>query len=698
MSQKRLIEYSLPDGYEPEKAQIKTPPEFLHMIEDLRTLKADGDNPNKLNKRKQKATWRSLSKYGWAKPIVTDLEGLFSDGEHRVRICIEKGEFYGPVLRLPVNDIDRRLLRQILNKLHGEHIKELDAQEFKKIIGGGYENQLLELIDITEDKVKKTLKLIDTSHIDKEDKDTEQPQKTVKCPACGWEFNPDIHTLQLKLEIPDDKTIFESTIKLPHKDQAVTLNLDLQTTPPIITDNTLAVSEAFGIGLDETIKFSLFKKLEISYSDGDLIYVTGDSGGGKTTLLRLFGEYETLRGKTVINFNDVEPSSDETIIDGLGLDTKDNMQILNIAGLGEAFLMIRKYSELSDGQRYRYRLAKMMSKKAEIYLIDEFCATLDRVQAKILSYSIQKWARLQGCMILFATCHHDLIEDLNPDLIIYKGFGDDVNLVYRDPTPHKMSLERFMKIEKATHEEYMTLDRYHYIPGEPLIATNRFKLTYRDQIIGVIIYVSTFMQLALRNKVFPEYKGNLSQKEELSMTVNRDIVRLSRIIIHPKFRGVGLAQKLVRETLPLTGKRIVETVAAMPKYNPFFEKAGMIKVGVMPIKQTQKNIVKTIEALGAYPALMHSPSYRIEFVKKLTNGEANQLKSVLNKELNHVGGIGRRGLSQARHYRREFRETGLESMIKNLMPVERVYLYWLNPEMKQIEDIRANSQPSEDNR
>jgi ABC-type ATPase with predicted acetyltransferase domain len=53
------------------------------------------------------------------------------------------------------------------------------------------------------------------------------------------------------------------------------------------------------------------------------------------------------------------------------------------------------------------------------------------------------------------------------------------------------------------------------------------------------------------------------------------------VIIHPKFRGIDLAQELVKQTLPLINAKIVECVAAMAKYNPFFKKAGMTLAGKM---------------------------------------------------------------------------------------------------------------------
>lgn len=51
-------------------------------------------------------------------------------------------------------------------------------------------------------------------------------------------------------------------------------------------DRTLAVAEAFDIGVDEGREFPVFQEFEIRINPGDIVYVTGESGGGKSVLLR----------------------------------------------------------------------------------------------------------------------------------------------------------------------------------------------------------------------------------------------------------------------------------------------------------------------------------------------------------------------------------------------------------------------------
>jgi ParB-like chromosome segregation protein Spo0J len=110
-----------------KKTTLKVPDAYLPLLEDIRLLSADQQNPNRTTINQQEQVWRSLQKYGWAYPIITNKDGVYADGEQRAQICLQHGEFYAPVLRLPVSDMDRRMLRQILNKLRGKHNKELDA-------------------------------------------------------------------------------------------------------------------------------------------------------------------------------------------------------------------------------------------------------------------------------------------------------------------------------------------------------------------------------------------------------------------------------------------------------------------------------------------------------------------------------------------------------------------------------------------
>jgi hypothetical protein len=140
-----------------KKTTIKVPDPYLPLLEDLRNLQSDQANPNIMTINQQEQVWQSLQKYGWTYPIITNEDGLFVDGEQRAEVCRNHGEFWVPVLRLSVKDVDRRMLRQVLNKLRGKHQKELDAAEFMRIIEQGEEDGLKALLAAVGEKLPQEL-------------------------------------------------------------------------------------------------------------------------------------------------------------------------------------------------------------------------------------------------------------------------------------------------------------------------------------------------------------------------------------------------------------------------------------------------------------------------------------------------------------------------------------------------------------
>jgi ParB-like chromosome segregation protein Spo0J len=70
-----------------KKTTIKVPDAYLPLLEDIRLLSADLQNPNRTTIKQQEQIWRSLQKYGWAYPIITNKNGVYADGEQRAEVC-----------------------------------------------------------------------------------------------------------------------------------------------------------------------------------------------------------------------------------------------------------------------------------------------------------------------------------------------------------------------------------------------------------------------------------------------------------------------------------------------------------------------------------------------------------------------------------------------------------------------------------
>jgi len=123
----------------------------------LSELKTDGENPNKMSKEQLERLKASIKKWGFIVPIITNKDLLIADGEQRYTAAKALAMSEVSVIRLPVEDVDRRLLRQVLNKLKGKHEKDLDQLEYERIIQAGKEEDLKYYLIISDDKLKNLL-------------------------------------------------------------------------------------------------------------------------------------------------------------------------------------------------------------------------------------------------------------------------------------------------------------------------------------------------------------------------------------------------------------------------------------------------------------------------------------------------------------------------------------------------------------
>jgi hypothetical protein len=113
--------------------------------------------------------------------------------------------------------------------------------------------------------------------------------------------------------------------------------------------------------------------------------------------------------------------------------------------------------------------------------------------------------------------------------------------------------------------------------------------------------------------------------------MNKQLSIISRIVIHPKYRTIGLGAKLIRETLPLVGTPYVELIAVMAKYSPFAEKAGMRKIAEQQSGESVLDVSKVLTGLGFDLQLLGSERYVKEKLQGLSPAQMEKLKESLIK-------------------------------------------------------------------
>ncbi|MHC4996272.1 MAG: ATP-binding cassette domain-containing protein [Planctomycetota bacterium] len=207
-------------------------------------------------------------------------------------------------------------------------------------------------------------------------------------------------------------------------------------TRPRVSRRVGEVAGMFGLdpGAGQTVE--VLRPTLLRLGPGRVVFVTGASGGGKSTLLRRAGEALSGRDDVrVVDLNAVAWDQEASLIDTLGADLEEATRLLSLAGLNEASLMLRPAVELSEGQRHRYRLAKAMESAGDVgeeswtvLLADEFGSLLDRVTSKVLARNAARWARRERVCLIAATAHDDLLESMAPDTLVVTDVGGDVEV------------------------------------------------------------------------------------------------------------------------------------------------------------------------------------------------------------------------------------------------------------------------------
>ncbi len=192
------------------------------------------------------------------------------------------------------------------------------------------------------------------------------------------------------------------------------------------------------------------------------------------------------------------------------------------------------------------------------WLMDEFAATLGRDTAKIVAFNLQKLARRMGKSIIAATTHGDLLENLAPNVLVEKRFGKEIKISYFPDTQiSECSVVGEMRIETGCMEDWRSLCSFHYRGHRTSVPRKIFRLRREDELCGVIVYAYPPPACFGRRLMLPK----MSMQE-----LNSKLSTINRVVIHPKYRSIGLGAKLIRETLSLADTPYVELIAVMARW------------------------------------------------------------------------------------------------------------------------------------
>jgi GNAT superfamily N-acetyltransferase len=245
--------------------------------------------------------------------------------------------------------------------------------------------------------------------------------------------------------------------------------------------------------------FDLVADLPIDDDNWKIGLVVGPSGSGKTSMGK------NIFGGDYFYSPDGWPH-DKPIIDAISPDGPfDNVTAaLAAVGLGTVPTWLRPYPVLSNGEKFRADLARIICEAPAKVVVDEFTSVVDRQIAKFGALAFQKaWKRTKGKCVLLS-CHYDIIEWVEPDWIYDTATGKySGRSLWRRP---KFEL----KIWKTNGSYWNMFEQHHYLKLPRMVAAEYFVGTVDGELVSHIGFAPRLEiggMRACRMVVMPEWQG-----------------------------------------------------------------------------------------------------------------------------------------------------------------------------------------------
>ena len=274
-----------------------------------------------------------------------------------------------------------------------------------------------------------------------------------------------------------------------------------------LDEYTNKIVKCFDYDFSGTSTFSCWELPELSTNEYNIGLIVGSSGSGKSTLLKEFGTPKSLtwsRDKSIAShFNTPEEAIDK----------------LSAVGLNSIPSWVKPFHVLSEGEKFRARLALSLDNES---VIDEYTSVVDRNVAKACSVATSKYIKSHNLKrVVFASCHKDIIEWLEPDWVFDTDTGilEDGRCLRQRPSIK-------IDIYKTNRDSWGLFRRHHYLNNNMNVASRCYLGCWNNQ------PVCFSANLALPSRIPPLYEGDVRNK-----------FRESRLVVLPDYQGMGIGTR-----------------------------------------------------------------------------------------------------------------------------------------------------------
>ncbi len=210
------------------------------------------------------------------------------------------------------------------------------------------------------------------------------------------------------------------------------------------------------------------------------------------------------------------------------------------------------------------------------------------------------------------------------------------------------------RIEPGALRDYDALGAFHYRAGRPATAAGVWRVVFEPprgvadvhrlfddvvdaaRVIGVAVLSLPTLRCRQRDAALDGRYRAIRDARQRARMLNDELRCISRVVVHPQFRGLGLAVKLVRHALSQAPTPLVEALAAMGRVHPFFEKAGM-RAYPRPPHAYDARLMDALATVGIDRATLMHADEAWRLITRLSKARRTWIEHELGRWRRHAG-------------------------------------------------------------